>query len=464
MATRSNFYKNPSFTYNKDFSLKSVLQNLQAYNVATGIAPPPGEPNLGGEKVAPRKRPRAKCPSADRSNASTGNDGPMSHQDYIEQRRSEVNSFHNCVELTADILDNSHSSLHLVEYDSDQSNSSECDEKLDHPPHSGSVLGYCEKKPDPHSGNLDDADRVKNRNEQRFAVPGEPVCVVCGKYGEYICDETDDDICSMDCKAELLENLELSKEHLSNQRQHESLHRPSSSLVVEFGGDTWDHNRLRWSKKRSSLCTYECWKCQRPGHLAEDCLVMASNVKYPGLGEPSDEVAVGQKKSISLPKNLLELYRRCHQIGKNLSDAKCNTCCRSSTLATCLGCSTTFCDSAGHLSEHIRGHPSHGQYYSYKLKRLVKCCKSTCKVTDIKDLLVCQFCLDKAFEKFYDMYSATWKGAGLSIIWNSICCEDHFEWHRMNCLNAGVEDSAYVVSKDVHGPYNKPVKLSDFIF
>ncbi|GMQ04927.1 hypothetical protein CsSME_00050159 [Camellia sinensis var. sinensis] len=25
---------------------------------------------------------------------------------------------------------------------------------------------------------------------------------------------------------------------------------------------------------------------------------------------------------------------------------------------------------AGHLSEHIRAHPSHGQYYSYKLKRL----------------------------------------------------------------------------------------------
>lgn len=27
--------------------------------------------------------------------------------------------------------------------------------------------------------------------------------------------------------------------------------------------------------------------------------------------------------------------------------------------------------SAGHLSEHISGHPAHQQYYSYKLKRLV---------------------------------------------------------------------------------------------
>lgn len=38
----------------------------------------------------------------------------------------------------------------------------------------------------------------------------------------------------------------------------------------------------------------------------------------------------------------------------------------------------------------------------------VKCCKSTCKVTDIRDLLVCHYCFNKAFDKFYDMYTATW--------------------------------------------------------
>ncbi|RIB30544.1 P-loop containing nucleoside triphosphate hydrolase protein [Gigaspora rosea] len=35
---------------------------------------------------------------------------------------------------------------------------------------------------------------------QREASTGEPVCVVCGKYGEYICDETDHDVCSIECK------------------------------------------------------------------------------------------------------------------------------------------------------------------------------------------------------------------------------------------------------------------------
>ncbi|CAG8761496.1 26554_t:CDS:2 [Gigaspora margarita] len=36
--------------------------------------------------------------------------------------------------------------------------------------------------------------------QQREASTGEPACVVCRKYGEYICDETDHDVCSIECK------------------------------------------------------------------------------------------------------------------------------------------------------------------------------------------------------------------------------------------------------------------------
>ncbi|KAH7521035.1 hypothetical protein JRO89_XSUnG0126600 [Xanthoceras sorbifolium] len=46
---------------------------------------------------------------------------------------------------------------------------------------------------------------VKERSrDQREALLGEPTCVICGRYGEYICDETDDDICSLECKQTLL--------------------------------------------------------------------------------------------------------------------------------------------------------------------------------------------------------------------------------------------------------------------
>ncbi|NWR70876.1 DDX59 helicase, partial [Centropus unirufus] len=53
---------------------------------------------------------------------------------------------------------------------------------------------------------------------QRWPEPGEPVCVVCGRYGEYICDKTDEDVCSLECKAKhLLQSQEKENKLKSNQ-------------------------------------------------------------------------------------------------------------------------------------------------------------------------------------------------------------------------------------------------------
>ncbi|KFP69788.1 PREDICTED: probable ATP-dependent RNA helicase DDX59 [Acanthisitta chloris] len=58
---------------------------------------------------------------------------------------------------------------------------------------------------------------------QRWAEPGEPVCVVCGRYGEYICDKTDEDVCSLECKAKhLLQTQEKQKQLPSDQSQAEA--------------------------------------------------------------------------------------------------------------------------------------------------------------------------------------------------------------------------------------------------
>ncbi|KAK3224881.1 hypothetical protein Dsin_004743 [Dipteronia sinensis] len=443
MGTRSNLYKNPSISYKKDLNLSSVLQNLKAYNIVTGNASTAEEqPPTQERKPEPRlKRRRLSKPHQCRNGDETeDNDGPMSHQDYIDKTRNELRSIQSYGGLTADVLGTTSSlGINLVGYESDQSASSECEEKKD----------------PPDSGDMSEADQIKSRSEQRYPVPGEPVCVVCGKYGEYICNETDDDICSLECKAELLKSLKTAEEPStsSNQIPHISSSGHVCTLPLpEFEEEFWDYNRNHWSRKRSNLCTYECWKCKRPGHLAEDCLMMAS-----------DQAALGQKKSNSISRDLIELYRRCHQIGKGLSTANCDACRGSLSLATCLDCRAVLCDNAGHLNDHIRELSLHRKYYSHKLKRLVKCCKSTCKVTDITDLLVCHYCFSKAYDKFYDMHTATWKGAGLSIIWNSICCEDHFEWHRMNCSNADVEETAYIISRNTTKK-DKHVKLSDFIF
>ncbi|XP_070817697.1 probable ATP-dependent RNA helicase DDX59 [Chaetodon trifascialis] len=45
------------------------------------------------------------------------------------------------------------------------------------------------------------------KKNQRWPEPGEPVCVMCGRYGEYICDSTDNDVCSLECKAKHLAQM-----------------------------------------------------------------------------------------------------------------------------------------------------------------------------------------------------------------------------------------------------------------
>ena len=36
--------------------------------------------------------------------------------------------------------------------------------------------------------------------QQRWPQEGEPVCIMCGRFGEYVCDATDKDVCSLECK------------------------------------------------------------------------------------------------------------------------------------------------------------------------------------------------------------------------------------------------------------------------
>lgn len=52
------------------------------------------------------------------------------------------------------------------------------------------------------SDDEEEEEPVKSfKKNQRWPEPGEPVCVMCGRYGEYICDATDNDVCSLECKA-----------------------------------------------------------------------------------------------------------------------------------------------------------------------------------------------------------------------------------------------------------------------
>ena len=53
----------------------------------------------------------------------------------------------------------------------------------------------------------DSSDIVYFSKNQRWPEDDEPVCAVCCRYGEFICDETDTDVCSKECKAKNLQRI-----------------------------------------------------------------------------------------------------------------------------------------------------------------------------------------------------------------------------------------------------------------
>ena len=58
----------------------------------------------------------------------------------------------------------------------------------------------------------DEEETVSYSKNQRWPTPGEPVCVICGRYGAYIVDQTDEDVCSLECKARHLKGIARKKD------------------------------------------------------------------------------------------------------------------------------------------------------------------------------------------------------------------------------------------------------------
>ncbi|KNB43298.1 putative ATP-dependent RNA helicase [Blastocystis sp. subtype 4] len=60
---------------------------------------------------------------------------------------------------------------------------------------------------------MSDEEIIEFSKDQRLPEEGEPICVVCGKYGAYVCDKTDEDVCSIECKNILLQRVENTEEN-----------------------------------------------------------------------------------------------------------------------------------------------------------------------------------------------------------------------------------------------------------
>ncbi|GBG75657.1 hypothetical protein CBR_g20284 [Chara braunii] len=317
-------------------------------------------------------------------------------------------------------------------------------------------------------------DVVQLRKDQRFPAPGEPVCANCGRFGAYVCDRTDDDVCSVECKNELLKELAARQEAeaAAEGSMTSSFVAPTAPRGALRLPDTeperWDYRRHKWINRGSSLVTQRCWKCKRVGHFAEDC-VLTLGLAAPSPADPNRyKLALpgheenGDRAFTPYTPEMRALYKRCKGIGADSCNAKCGQCGNRSNLAFCLDCSGIFCDGSGHLTAHLRSNPAHVRIYSYKLKREVKCSKPDCPVDNIYELYSCNDCLDQVFDRYYNMFNASWNHVGLKYVPNAFACEDHFDWHRVNCTNTASDEHCHLVTKN-GGKLEEP-QLSEFLF
>jgi len=239
--------------------------------------------------------------------------------------------------------------------------------------------------------------------------------------------------------------------------------------LPETEQERWNFRSHKYQARASSLGTYKCWKCKRVGHLPEDCTAFLG-VAAPSPDNPNQlanplppHLASGESGSGIYAPELKRLYQRCKEISAKKGD-KCGECGARANLAQCLDCGVVVCDNKSHLIRHLRNNPSHNMLYSYKLRRQIKCCKSTCNVTNVRELHACAQCLEKCFDRHYSMMNAAWSGKGIKYIPNAICCDDHFEWHRINCMNSRPGYSGMVVDHSMLDDSSLGGQLSEFMF
>ncbi|XP_028300221.1 putative ATP-dependent RNA helicase DDX59 isoform X1 [Gouania willdenowi] len=97
-----------------------------------------------------------------------------------------------------------------------------------------------EEEEDDKESDDEEEEPIKSfKKSQRWPEPGEPVCVICGRYGEYICDATDNDVCSLECKANHLKQMGVGiGEDVFNSKQEQGNNKTSLADGNSSGGET----------------------------------------------------------------------------------------------------------------------------------------------------------------------------------------------------------------------------------
>lgn len=229
-----------------------------------------------------------------------------------------------------------------------------------------------------------------------------PFCVICGKYGQYICDATDEDVCSLECKRK----AEAIHQEVSVEEEPEVT---STEVLTVTTQPEYIPSKRRFKDARTILDSHKCPICGKTGHLPQDCRLASGKslaVTNYSLSSEMPSVIHCEQMSHHDQDALKRIYRKCRTVQNNPSSCCLKCKCRSN-LVYCVQCNSCFCDKY-HLLEHLRDNPSHVQLYSFKLRKLLKCSNPNCSNTNIYDLFMCHKCSSTLYDKYYNMKTALW--------------------------------------------------------
>lgn len=105
-----------------------------------------------------------------------------------------------------------------------------------------------------------DDEIIKLSKDAPFAIPNEPTCVICGKYGQYVNDKTDNAVCSIECK-----KIDINNYNLNNQNNNTIIKNDNKILVdsdkikgdklylPDTDIDKWNDRKKRFKIKNTIL-------------------------------------------------------------------------------------------------------------------------------------------------------------------------------------------------------------------
>ena len=107
-----------------------------------------------------------------------------------------------------------------------------------------------------------------------------PFCAVCGKFGQYVCDRTDEDVCSMECKRRAEARAMAATQPNAPPSPPDAITSQNSQPLIGVSNSE-QHVYLpakhRFKSAVTILDSHKCPLCGRTGHLPQDCRYAAGH-------------------------------------------------------------------------------------------------------------------------------------------------------------------------------------------